>query len=75
MTPTKAEQDWIGRLEALMEEMPDSIWIFCADGGLYPMRRATDGTHKMTSPYGSVDQDYCLTTFSIGSGKCDGGDW
>ena len=69
--PTVEERRAIRSLQRLARRWPHSLWIWCADGRLYVMRKGADGGHAMLRTDG-VDPAYVLGTVAI---EADGGDW
>jgi len=71
MEATAKEQAWFDRLKRCYDEMPDSVWIFTANGTVNMLRLGGDGRRAMDGG-GSVDQDFLLDGFVA---RTDGGDW
>jgi hypothetical protein len=68
---SRVERLAVRRLHALAKTWPASLWVFCANGRLYVMRKAPDGTHALTHD-GGIDSAYIADQINI---EADGGDW
>ena len=76
MEPTPEELKWFKRIERVIKDMPDSVWLFANSAGLSMMRKDAHGHHATIEMYGPVgggmDHDYLLESIDC---NIDGGDW
>lgn len=61
---------WIRRLERVLFDIPDGLWLFATGGALHVMAKK-DGQHD-TLRNGGMNQKRCMASISV---DADGGDW
>src|SRR5690606_32963651 len=71
MKPTKKEAAAIETLRSALDTLPDSVWLYVADGCIHVMRNNKNGD-RAVSDNGGMNQDYILASLPC---DIDGGDW
>lgn len=71
-TAGESRDKWLKRLQQVMDDAPEGIWLYAASGTLYVMSLGPDGDRLLT-PEGDMDQSAILA--SIRTPQIDGGDW
>lgn len=71
MKPTRKEAAAIEMLHSALDTLPDSVWLYVADGCIHVMKRGKSG-ERVVSDNGGMNQDYILASLPC---DIDGGDW
>lgn len=73
-TDVSARERWIRRLRRVLQDMPDDLWFWAADGKLYLMEKTPGEQHRAIGPRvgARVDPSAEVADFDVDT---DGGDW